>query len=219
VAAALSGLWFPAVFAVPGQLGTVVGGEAAEAEGFVEAEGFAVGEREVARQLNVSVGGEGDQSAVKGGVEMGGEEETVVDVETFLIGGASCPWFDVARSQERRVADASDRAAVAPVVEQSGAEDILADAPDDEAFGLGSSAHGLGRDLEGAQGFVRQGAGQPSNLGDEVMKGRRVGYREGVEAGRQEGRLGWLPWGPAQSQVGGGPRMICGSDELMAVVG
>ena len=59
-------------------------------------------------------------------IQMGGEKEAVVDVQTLGVGFTICPRDDVARAQEPGVADSSDCAGSIPEQHQRFAEHLLA---------------------------------------------------------------------------------------------
>ena len=61
-----------------------------------------------------------------------------MDVEALLVAAVG-PGHDVRGAQQRRIGDAGERAATAPVIHQGIAEDVLADALDHQPLGLGGS--------------------------------------------------------------------------------
>ena len=62
-----------------------------------------------------------------------------MDIEALRIVVALRPGHDVRGAQQGRIGDARHRAALAPISEQRPPEDILADALDDDPFGLRSA--------------------------------------------------------------------------------
>lgn len=69
----------------------------------------------------------GYEALVEEHVKVGGEEEAVVDVEAFGVGGAVGPRFDVAGAEEFGDGQAGDRTTAFPVFHQALTENVLAD--------------------------------------------------------------------------------------------
>jgi hypothetical protein len=97
-----------------------------------------------------------DETLVKESVEVGGEEEAVVDVEAFGVGGAVGPWFDVAGAEEFRDGQAGDGAAATPILHEAVAKDVLADALHHQPLGFRGPRQARRFFLEKVQEFVRQ---------------------------------------------------------------
>lgn len=70
--------------------------EALQLEACVDPEHFTVVSREQRRHDELAIFVYRDEASVEGGVEVGGEEEALEDVEMFGVGAAGCPGFDVA---------------------------------------------------------------------------------------------------------------------------
>ncbi len=106
---------------------------------------------------------EGDEAGVEEGVVLGGEQQTVEDIEAFGVGGAVGPWFGVACAEEFREMKAGEGAGTAPVVHERLAEEVLADALLGEPQRLGGSEW-LGFDFDNFRGVL---------LGRVVWQGHR----------------------------------------------
>ena len=98
------------------------------------------------------------------------------------------PGHDVGGPQQGGIGDAGDRAAASPIIHQGGAEDVLADALDDESLGLGRLRQAGGpRAKPGERGVGEADA----ELVDAVERGMQRGQSvegEGGEAGSGQGR-------------------------------
>jgi hypothetical protein len=92
---------------------------------------------QVRRHNNFTRIRDSDEALVEGGVEVGGQEQPVVNVEAFGVGFAGGPGLDVAGTQKLRDGQPGDGAAAFPVVQQALPEDVLSYALDDQAFGFG----------------------------------------------------------------------------------
>ncbi len=169
--------------------GQVFGAEPAEAEG--------IGEAEAVSGLLVHLGGEEGgavvlkrhQMAVEEGVEVGGQEEAVEDVQALGIAGAFGPGFGVAGTKERRKVDARDGAGTAPVVHQAFPVDVLAHPLANQPFHLGRggrshlvqfTCHGFGK--AGFRG-IWEGAGEAGGLVEESAQLQVVAGPETVALG------------------------------------
>src|SRR5690606_26070203 len=115
---------------VPGELFPVLRGER---QGLLPVQVGACRGAEARGEARRAFVGEGDEAAIEGGVPEGGEEEAVVDVEALVVGGAVLPGHDVGGAQEGLVADAGERTAAAPVLEQGRAKEVLAEALNQQA--------------------------------------------------------------------------------------
>ena len=81
-------------------------------------------------------------------------------VEALRV-GAICPRYDVGCAQQRRLSNPGERTAAAPVVHQRIAEQVLSDAQDNHAFGLGRAGK-VGRlGLEAIERRLWQAHGEP----------------------------------------------------------
>src|SRR5579863_173031 len=104
--------------------------------GTVEAKSGPRGGAQFGARERGSIMGEADQAGVECGIPQCRKQQAVVHVEALYI-VAFGPRNDVGGAQQSRIADAGDRAAASPVVDQGAAEDVLTDALDDEPLGLG----------------------------------------------------------------------------------
>src|SRR5437762_14249317 len=73
---------------------------------------------------------EADEALVEGGVPQGGEQKAVVDVEPLRV-VAFRPGHNVRSAEQPGLGDAGERAAPAPIIHQSVAKHVLADALND----------------------------------------------------------------------------------------
>lgn len=73
---------------------------------------------------------------VEGCVPQSGEQQAVVNLQALGIARASRPGYDVRGSQQRWVVDAGDGATPVPILDESPAEDALADALYREPLGF-----------------------------------------------------------------------------------
>ena len=165
------------MLAVPGEVGDVGRRKVSEFEAGVDAQAGAVEGAEGVGDEDLAGLGEGDQAAVEGGVEVGGQEQTVVDVEALGVAGQA-PGLDVAGAEELPDCNLGDGAAVSPVEVEGFAKDVLADALDDEVFGFGGAGQAAGGLLELAQGFGGQGADEVVDFADEALEGGGVRHDE-----------------------------------------
>ena len=90
---------------------------------------------------HLAVIGEADFASVEGCVPEGREEEAVVDVEAVGVAVAFGPRHDVRGAEKGWIGDSGHRAAVPPIFDQRLAENVLADALDDEPLGLRGARH------------------------------------------------------------------------------
>ena len=86
--------------ATPGEEDAVLGGKLGERHGVVEARRKPVGRREALGEAELPGIVEIDQAGVERGIEMGGEQQAVVDIQTLCVGLALGARLDVARAQE-----------------------------------------------------------------------------------------------------------------------
>ena len=157
-----------------------------EHQSFVEVELRPRGLVQLGRPKGAALWVKGHQTLVEEGVEVGAEEEAIEDVETLLVGLAFGPGFSVAGAEEFGNGDASDGAGAAPVVQQGGAEEVLASALFDEGQDFsrtGRIGFELG-DFGGVflSGLVRQGHRQFSRTAEQTAQGGFVIGLEGVFA-------------------------------------
>jgi len=143
------------VAAVPGKVWKMGGSDPAKAGrrrgSAFKVEGTELGGGEDRGHDENSVVGEGDEAAVEEGVEVGGEEEAVEDVEALGVGGANGPGLGVAGAEGVGEVEAGDGAGAAPVVELGPPENVLADSLAHQAFDLGTVRQG------GTEGLVEFG--------------------------------------------------------------
>jgi hypothetical protein len=99
----------------------------------------------------------------------------VVHIEALGVAAVG-PRHDVRGAKQRRLANASERAAAAPVIHQGFAENILTDPLDYQPLGLRRSRQAGGLYLESGERRVRQADGE---LVDAIKRG--VQLREGGE--------------------------------------
>jgi hypothetical protein len=102
--------------------------------------------------------GEADEALIEGGVPQRREQQAVVDIKALFI-GALGPWHDMRGAQQRRLRNAGERATAAPVVHQGIAENVLADALDDQPLGLGRLRQGGDLGAKARKRRVRQADG------------------------------------------------------------
>jgi hypothetical protein len=120
--------------------------------------------------------GEADQARVEGRIPERGKEQAVVHVEPLRV-DAFGPGHDVGGPQQSGVGNAGDRAAGSPIIHQGGAEDVLADALDDELLDLGRLRQAGGLRAKPAE----RGVGEAdAELVDAVERGMERG--QGVQA-------------------------------------
>jgi len=112
-------------------------GDGPEAHGGIKSELMLVGGRKFGRDQDVSGGVETDEAPVEEGVEMGGEEEAVVDIEAVRVGGTVGPGKDVAGAKDLGLIHAGDGTGSAPVVYEALTENILSHPLAHQAFDLG----------------------------------------------------------------------------------
>ncbi len=96
--------------ATPGEEDAVLGGQLGERHGVVETRRETIGRREAVGEADLPGIVEIDQAGVERGIEMSGQQQTIVDVEPLGVGLALRPRLDVARAQEQRLGAAGDRA-------------------------------------------------------------------------------------------------------------
>ncbi len=129
------------VGAVPGEVGEVSGTDPSEVQRWLVGEAqenlMDVGELGSGQQQPLFV--EGNQAGVEEGIELGGEQEAVEDVEAFGVGGAVGPWLGVAGAEQFRQMESGHGAGTAPVVHEGLAEEILADALLGQSQSLGGA--------------------------------------------------------------------------------
>ena len=134
-----------------------------------------------------SVFGEADEAGVEDRIPKCRENQAVVHIETLRV-VAIGPRHDVGGTQQGGIGDAGDRAAAAPVIDQRGAENVLADALNDEPLGLGRLRQACGlRAKPGERGVGKADA----ELIHAVERGMEYGQAaefEGRLAGSDQGR-------------------------------
>jgi hypothetical protein len=84
--------------APPGEEGLVLGGELGERHPGGEACSATVGGGEALGEADLAGIVEVDQAGIEGGIEMGGEQQAIVDIEPLGVGRAQRPGPDVARA-------------------------------------------------------------------------------------------------------------------------
>ena len=126
-----------------------------------------------------SVIGEADQASVERRIPEGGEEQTVVHVKALRV-VAHGSGHDVGGPQQGGIGDAGDGAAASPIIHQRCAEDVLADALDDEPLGLGRLREACGpRAKSGERGVGEADA----ELVDAVERSMKRGQGLKVKGG------------------------------------
>src|SRR5690606_26384595 len=86
------------------------------------------------------------------------------------------PWLDMTRSQEIRHGETSDGAAPLPEVEEPLAEQVLSDALDDEALGLGRPRQRSDLLLERVEELVRKCLRKLEGAPQEPVQRRHIGH-------------------------------------------
>jgi hypothetical protein len=100
------------------------------------------------------------------------------------------PGDDVGGAQQGRIGDASQRAPATPVVQQGGAEHVLADSLDHPAFGLGGSRKVCGLGLESVERRLGQAHRQLVDAIERFMQLLDRGEHEGRHARAGKHRRG-----------------------------
>src|SRR5690606_13745509 len=136
---------------------------------------------------------EGDEAAIEGGVPEGGEEEAVVDVEALVVVGAVLPGHDVGGSQEGLVADAGERTAAAPVLEQGRAKEVLAEALNQQALGLGPAWQLRGFGAKAPERRIGQADPEAIDEGEGFIELAQALEEEGLAPGPGKRRRLSLP--------------------------
>ena len=103
-----------------------------------------------------------------------------MDVEALLVITIG-PWHDVRGSQKPRLGNASEWAALTPVIQQSVAKYILSNALHDQSLGLGRPRQGGGLSAKAVERRVRQAHGELVNAIERSME---LGQRLVDEGGR-----------------------------------
>ncbi len=173
--------------AVRGEVGAVCVTQAAECGRRLKSEGLTGGCAQRGAGAHRAVIGKGDEAGVKGCIPQRGEQQAVVHVEALRVVAVG-PGHDVRGAQERWLGYAGERTAAAPIIHEGVAKQILSDALDDEAFGLGRSRQLGGLGAEAQERRVGQADGK---LVDAVERGMKLGHcleDEGRGAGTRNGR-------------------------------
>src|SRR5690606_6154840 len=136
---------------------------------------------------------EGDEAAIEGGVPEGGEEEAVVDVEALVVVGAVLPGHDVGGAQEGLVADAGERTAAAPVLEQGRAKEVLAEALNQQALGLGPARQLRGFGAKAPERRIGQADPEAIDEGEGFIELAQALEEEGLAPGPGKRRRLSLP--------------------------
>ena len=89
--------------------------DAAQREVIVHPEGLPIFPGELGREEYRSLVAERNQASVEGCIEMGGEQEAVIDVKPLGVGFAFGPRLDMAGAQEARLGDAGYGTASSPI--------------------------------------------------------------------------------------------------------
>jgi hypothetical protein len=160
---------------MPRQVRSVPIVQGTHAQWLVEAERLARSNVERGRDDHCTVVAHCDEATVEGSVELRGEQEAVPDVEALGVAGAVGPGLDVARAEQLWDGEAGDGAAALPVLEQAVAEEVLADALDDEALGLGGLRQRCGLLLEAVEQLVGQRLAELEGAAQQPVERRDVG--------------------------------------------
>src|SRR5690606_19462249 len=117
-----------------------------------------------------------DEAPIEGGIEVRCEQDAVVNVEPLGVGFAVGPGFDMARAQQRRDGETGDGAPPLPEVEKPVAEQVLPDALDDEALGLGRLRQPSDLLLERVKQLVRQRFRELERTPEKTVQRGHIGY-------------------------------------------
>lgn len=130
---------------------------------------------------------EADQALIEGGIPQGRKEEAVVDIQTLLV-FAIGPRHDVRGAEQRRLGDACQRAAAAPIIHQRFAEDVLANALNHQPLGLCTLRQVFRLDAKARKRSVGQADGKLINAIKRRMQLAQSGKEEGDETGPRRRR-------------------------------
>ena len=166
--------------AVRGKVGAVRLAQALERRRCLDGESLAGDGAEQWAGERSAVIGEADKALIESRVPQRREQETVVDVEALLVITIG-PWHDVRGSQKPSLGNASEWAALPPVIQQSVAKYILSNALHDQSLGLHCSRQGGGFSAKTVERRVRQTHGELVNA---IERGMEFGQRFADEGGR-----------------------------------
>ena len=148
--------------AVDGQVGAMGVSQIGQPRRALDTERSSRGSAQFGAGQDSAVIGEADEARVKRRIPQCRKEQAIVHIEPLRV-VALGPRQDVGGAQQGGVGNADDRAAAAPVIHQRSAEDVLADALDDEALDLGDLRQAGDASAKSAERCLGQADAQPVN--------------------------------------------------------